>query len=434
MFSWYREAAVCYAYLSDVFTEDGIDIENRSIGTFAESKWFTRGWTLQELLAPTNVLFYDANWAEIGSKAELCEEVNVITGIPSQALTGATRLGAFSIAERMSWASERSTTRKEDMAYCLLGIFDVNMHMLYGEGYNAFSRLQEEIMKTSMDQSIFAWADPKASIYVRSGLLASSPAHFAASRALQPSLPSHAEPFAMTNKGLRIRVPIAPIDNDKELLQAFFHCEGPSGKQSTFAIYLITLDDSESLDSCKGCSAESRRFARVCTNFIDCSFNRDPVDLQTVYVPMAVDTLDHFRMSDAVVQPDNPIKKDEWSKKQAPWMSVSAKDVENINIHQSPERLTRHTRAFPLVSSRSGDRDALHLRMTVGTYQCTFTPCFASFIRRSDLKLHEEFTHVRQDILVPCEDGGLHYLEDSAINSNEARESPRIVEECEHPE
>jgi hypothetical protein len=173
MYSWYREAAVCYAYLSDVLTKDGIDIENRSIGSFAKSRWFTRGWTLQELLAPTNVLFYDADWAEIGSKAELCEDVSIITGIPSQALAGATHLGAFPIAERMSWASTRSTTRVEDAAYCLLGIFDVNMPLLYREGYKAFSRLQDEIMRTSTDQSIFAWADPKASIYVRSSFTCS---------------------------------------------------------------------------------------------------------------------------------------------------------------------------------------------------------------------------------------------------------------------
>jgi hypothetical protein len=268
-------------------------------------------------------------------------------------------------------------------------------------------------------------------------LLARSPAQFAASRALRPSPLGYAEPFAMTNRGLRIRLPIAPIDDDKELWKAVFHYKGPSGKQSTFAIYLITLDDPESLDSSEGCSVESRRFARVCTNFIDCSSKPDPVDLQTVYVPMGVDTLDHIRMSDVVMQTDTLIKKEKWSKTQTPRVNASADDMkdtdENIIIHRSSRRPSRDARAFSLVSSRSGGPDALHLRMTAGTYQCTFSPCSASFLRRPDLKLDEQFTHVRQDIWVPWEDGGSHRLEDAAIKSDEAGESLREVQECEHP-
>jgi hypothetical protein len=98
----------------------------------------------------------------------------------------------------------------------------------------------------------------------------------------------------MTNRGLRSRLPIAPIDDDKELWKAVFHYKGPSGKQSTFAIYLITLDDPESLDSSEGCSVESRRFARVCTNFIDCSSKPDPVDLQTVYVRLVLNQIHRY--------------------------------------------------------------------------------------------------------------------------------------------
>lgn len=119
---WYQRADVCYAYLCDVKDQKGI----------AESSWFTRGWTLQELLAPTFVHFCDSGWSPIASNYELSAELEAITGISQLALTKF-RHDAFCIAEKMAWAARRQTTREEDSAYCLLGLFNVNIPLLYGE-------------------------------------------------------------------------------------------------------------------------------------------------------------------------------------------------------------------------------------------------------------------------------------------------------------
>ncbi|KAH9213242.1 heterokaryon incompatibility protein-domain-containing protein, partial [Leptodontidium sp. 2 PMI_412] len=152
MFQWYRGSQVCYAFLSDV--PEGLTIKkhHKKRSKFRKSKWWTRGWTLQELLAPRKVVFYDCGWGEIGTRGYLQGLVHSITGIRD--------LDNFmqaSIARKMSWASKRKTKRVEDQAYCLLGIFNVNMPPLYGEGQKAFERLQLEILKTSDDESIFAW-------------------------------------------------------------------------------------------------------------------------------------------------------------------------------------------------------------------------------------------------------------------------------------
>jgi hypothetical protein len=149
MFRWYKKADVCYVYLADVY----------GVTQLSQSRWFTRGWTLQELVAPAIVLFYNSHWEYFGTKEELREELQEITDIDVDVLTSG-ELETVSIARRMSWAAMRRTTRVEDQAYCLLGIFDVNMPLLYGEGNKAFTRLQEEIMKTSDDQSLFAWGLP----------------------------------------------------------------------------------------------------------------------------------------------------------------------------------------------------------------------------------------------------------------------------------
>jgi hypothetical protein len=153
MFIWYKKAERCYAFLSDV--------EKDHFGEqFPRSRWFTRGWTLQELIAPRTVNFYDANWEPIGSKHALVPQITAITKIDQETLKGA-NIEIVSIAKRMSWAANRQTTRVEDLAYCLLGIFNINMPMLYGEGERAFRRLQEEIFRSKhSDQSLFAWGVP----------------------------------------------------------------------------------------------------------------------------------------------------------------------------------------------------------------------------------------------------------------------------------
>ena len=151
MYRWYKNSAVCFAYLSDV--SSNADMTQST--AFKESLWFKRGWTLQELIAPRVVEFYGKNdagvWGEIGTKSSLRSAITEVTGIPVDVL----RTGIFqgiSVATRMSWASRRKTKRVEDEAYSLMGIFDVHMPMVYGEGKRAFERLQAEIMKVSNDQ------------------------------------------------------------------------------------------------------------------------------------------------------------------------------------------------------------------------------------------------------------------------------------------
>ncbi|KAM3460165.1 hypothetical protein NHJ6243_006211 [Beauveria neobassiana] len=173
MYQWYFDADRCYAYLADVPSPKA---------TFQESEWFERGFTLQELLAPVEVYFLDDQWNDIGTKTSLRNAVSFRTGIPSDILSGIADIDTASIAQRMSWAASRKTSRLEDRAYCLMGIFGVNMPLIYGEGERAFTRLQEEIMKISDDQSIFAWESSDT----RTGLLATSPAAFARSKNIVP--------------------------------------------------------------------------------------------------------------------------------------------------------------------------------------------------------------------------------------------------------
>lgn len=162
MFHWYAEAEVCYAYLSDVPGDDAI---RHPRSRFRESRWFKRGWTLQELLAPKKVHFYSQDWKYLGSKEELLDLISSITLISREALTqGECQPTSRSLGEILSWASRRTTTMEEDMAYALLGLLDVNMPLIYGEGPKAFIRLQEELLRRYDDESIFAWeAPPKRS-------------------------------------------------------------------------------------------------------------------------------------------------------------------------------------------------------------------------------------------------------------------------------
>lgn len=126
---------------------------------FCQSKWFTRGWTLQELLAPTQLTFYARDWSKIASRSTLASVISSATKISPEYLQGgeSRALSQASAAQKMAWLSSRFTTRVEDMAYCMLGIFDINMPLLYGEGSKAFIRLQEEIIKVSNDHTIFCW-------------------------------------------------------------------------------------------------------------------------------------------------------------------------------------------------------------------------------------------------------------------------------------
>lgn len=238
MFRWYQNAKICYVYMADVGTmeemskgesggtqwpstvpnlcwdadgktmHDSIPVASRGLLQtlqIRQSRWFTRGWTLQELIAPPLLVFYDCNWRFMGSRRSLLPDIRATTGIPNRVLIGSDRLHNYGIAVRMSWASRRTTTRVEDEAYCLLGIFDINMPLLYGEGPKAFLRLQEEILKVSTDHTIFAWNGNERQ------LLAPSTAHFANSSTIVPrNRPAPGDVHEMTNRGCRISLLFLP--------------------------------------------------------------------------------------------------------------------------------------------------------------------------------------------------------------------------------
>ncbi|KAK7462402.1 hypothetical protein VKT23_008001 [Stygiomarasmius scandens] len=224
MYQYYEDAVVCYAYLSDASSkEDPRDVNSG----FRRSKWFKRGWTLQELLAPAYLVILDQKWIEIGTRWSLRDAISAITSIPIQVFEGRP-IYEYSVAQKMSWAAFRQTTRPEDEAYCLMGIFGVNMPPIYGEGgAKAFMRLQQEIIRISEDRSIFAWvSSPEESSDLR-GLFAKSPREFRASGVVEKcdSMEDFESSFSFNNNGLHIHLPImllndsnASVDTDHVFL------------------------------------------------------------------------------------------------------------------------------------------------------------------------------------------------------------------------
>ncbi|OQV09933.1 hypothetical protein CLAIMM_14006 [Cladophialophora immunda] len=224
MYRYYQDAKMCFTHLFDV---DGrgmalTDPDPRKPDTddmkavrkeFSEARWFKRGWTLQELLAPPQLFFYDKNWKLLGSRSSLCNTIAGITRIELRVLQDAQLMWDCSIAQRMSWAAGRKTRRPEDKAYSLMGIFGVNMPMIYGEGDRAFIRLQEEIIKVSDDHSLFAWSmsrDPN-----NSALLARSPDPFeGCTNITRQLLHTGNYPYSVTNRGISMQLSLAPFIPD----------------------------------------------------------------------------------------------------------------------------------------------------------------------------------------------------------------------------
>jgi hypothetical protein len=155
MFKWYRDSARCYVYLQDVsqITPDTSSTGYGWRSAFRRSRWFTRGWTLQELLAPTSVNFFTLEGARLGDKHSLCEDISEATNISPQVIHGNVySLSQLPINTRLGWARSRQTTREEDKCYSLLGLFNVHMSLLYGEGRaKAFRRFHEELKKERED-------------------------------------------------------------------------------------------------------------------------------------------------------------------------------------------------------------------------------------------------------------------------------------------
>lgn len=206
MFRWYEKSSLCIAYLSDI-----------SVEPFTSSNWFTRAWTLQELIAPMKLVFLNRDWQPICSKHDCIPEITDRTRIDQHVLKyGPIKLKSCSVAQKMSWAVDRVASRIEDVAYSLLGLFDVNMPMLYGEREKAFIRLQEEIIRRDADQTIFAWLPSESdatSTLVTNSLFAPSPKAFEHCSTLSHDIKKR-KPFAINNLGLEIEVTLRPFGQE----------------------------------------------------------------------------------------------------------------------------------------------------------------------------------------------------------------------------
>ncbi|KAI7500979.1 hypothetical protein KC367_g3241 [Hortaea werneckii] len=242
--SRHQQAQVCYAYLWDISSEcpplsderarrkegdrSGTSYEEQDSQApdadsesdvlqqwrtkFTDCSWFTRGWTLQELIAPREVQFFGRDWNRLGSSHRLVETIAARTLIDADLLRGRKELKRYSVAQRMSWAADRVTFRIEDRAYSLLGLFDVNLPLLYGEREKAFMRLQEEIIRRSNDQSIFAWGYDIAVDENPGALLARSPGDFRGSTNIvyvsSKSWDLQAKALQLDNQDLRGSFPV----------------------------------------------------------------------------------------------------------------------------------------------------------------------------------------------------------------------------------
>jgi hypothetical protein len=190
------------------------------------------------LIAPPSVIFFNAKWEDLGTRQSLKAQIIEITTIQAEVLEDSERRYKFSVAQKMSWASRRETTRAEDIAYCLLGIFAVNIPMLYGEGNHAFIRLQEEIMRKTNDHSIFAWSNSRdANGMSSSNLLANSPAMFSGSGNIIQSQGRATGPFSLTNKGIHLCLQVRGLKNTP-LVLAVLDCQEGVNEEKRLGIYL----------------------------------------------------------------------------------------------------------------------------------------------------------------------------------------------------
>ena len=254
MYRWYGNARVCYAYLHDV---DGSSFPTeKDDGKYHKSngwpEWFSRGWTLQEMVAPRNLQFFNKNWQPIGNKKTLSDILEDIAGVPEDILVAGLEGNRPCVAQIISWAAHRTTTRVEDRAYSLIGLLDVNMPMLYGEGKKAFHRLQLEIIRSSNDQSIFAWGHDSENVRIDS-ILADNPSPFegCAGMKLQnyeefmedfPELsstnPDHFGVFLITNRGIEICMPFRRYRDSNCVFKAYLPCSYAWGNSVSIDLVL----------------------------------------------------------------------------------------------------------------------------------------------------------------------------------------------------
>ena len=234
MYAWYEKADFCIAYLKDVV---GTDTES-----LRRSIWFKRGWTLQELIAPETMAFYDTNWNFLGYKRDMLSLLCDITGIPEAVLNHDIPPRACSVAQRMSWAAGRETTEPEDRAYSLKGLFDVSLQVHYGNGAaSAFLDLQQAIIRESSDESIFAWQTPTSdSVEWNSpfGMLAPTPDCFAGCGDLVPTKDN--SPISYQNGILSMTIKARPYALETYL--ALLNVTA-AGRQERVSIVLAMLSD-----------------------------------------------------------------------------------------------------------------------------------------------------------------------------------------------
>lgn len=263
MFRWYRNSFVCYVYLNDVTVNTGFRVCDRS-GTrrgSAYSEWFYRGWTLQELLAPEVLAFFDRDWRCIGSRSALADSIEDITGIGAEYLDGSKNMKDACIAVKMSWMAGRKTTRIEDRAYSLLGVFDINLTPVYGEREKSFLRLQRALLEQCTDESLFAWRASKNAIAMPRamdmrecqdgdwGLLAPSPDYFRSCGDLtikgRGKRSRRADGgFSWTQQGIRLNVPTEDCwaEDDKRTSSFGAFMDGLLGSSTDHIMLRFTLN------------------------------------------------------------------------------------------------------------------------------------------------------------------------------------------------
>ena len=307
MYRWYGDSFFCYVYLADVSDDDDPFIPGSE---FRSSRWHTRGWTLQELIAPTRVRFFTKSWHSIGTKSSLAAVLQEVTGVDMDVLLWQNRgwLSNVSVARRMSWASKRTTTRPEDRSYSLMGIFGVNLPIIYGEGSErAFMRLQMGIMRLYADQSIFAWgpihpngdialanvhcprsftAHPGRSPTLREDscarLLASSPTEFASSanfRPIDPRIYAHLfgelldTNYTITGHSAILRLPLTSDRTVKSF--AAVHAAALACSVDKTSIVLLFLTQPRETNSLSTCSTSSR-FGNAAFTLVGARIVRNP--------------------------------------------------------------------------------------------------------------------------------------------------------------
>lgn len=219
MFDWYQNSAVCYVFLTDLDASrfDHGTLEDSQLSLLFGCRWFTRGWTLPELIAPPNLTFYDSNFAKLATRHQAAKRLEAVLGIDESLLVDdrtdlKSQLSRISVARRMSWAANRELTRPEDVAYCLVGIFDVYMSIEYGEGgKNAFFRLQQEINNRFVDHSLLAWT-PHPTSQDTIDVLADHPLNFAPNRDVVADHPAGSAPKQQMSNGISIEARLLSAD------------------------------------------------------------------------------------------------------------------------------------------------------------------------------------------------------------------------------